>query len=66
MPLPKNTETVFSKSKKIVVCEINNGQFVKYLRMSFPQYKYDQYNKIQGLPFMVAELEEKFNTLLNH
>jgi 2-oxoglutarate ferredoxin oxidoreductase subunit alpha len=66
MPLPKNTEAVLSKSKKIIVCEINNGQFVKYLRMSFPQFKYDQYNKIQGLPFMVAELEEKFNTLLNH
>lgn len=66
MPLPKNTETIFSKGKKIIVCEINNGQFVKYLRMSFPQFKYDKYNKIQGLPFMVAELEEKFNTLLNH
>jgi 2-oxoglutarate ferredoxin oxidoreductase subunit alpha len=65
MPLPKNTETVLSGSKKVVVCEINNGQFVKYLRMTFPQYKYEQYNKIQGLPFMVAELEEKFNALLN-
>jgi 2-oxoglutarate ferredoxin oxidoreductase subunit alpha len=54
-----------SGSKKLVVCEINNGQFVKYLRMTFPQYKYEQYNKIQGLPFMVAELEEKFNALLN-
>ncbi|MFZ4463555.1 MAG: 2-oxoacid:acceptor oxidoreductase subunit alpha [Bacteroidales bacterium] len=64
MPLPKNTESVLSGSKKLVVCEINNGQFVKYLRMNFPQYKYDQYNKIQGLPFMVAELEEKFNALL--
>jgi 2-oxoglutarate ferredoxin oxidoreductase subunit alpha len=65
MPLPKNTETILSGSKKLVVCEINNGQFVKYLRMTFPQYKYEQYNKIQGLPFMVAELEEKFNALLN-
>lgn len=65
MPLPKNTEEVLSGFKKIVVCEINNGQFVKYLKMNFPQYKYAQYNKIQGLPFMIAELEEKFNALLN-
>ncbi len=66
MPLPKNTETILSKFKRIVVCEINNGQFVKYMRMNFPQYKYEQYNKIQGLPFMVAELEEKFNALLKN
>lgn len=65
MPLPKNTEELLGRHKKIVVCEINNGQFVKYLRMNFPQFKYQQYNKIQGLPFMVAELETKFNELLN-
>ena len=65
MPLPKNTEELLGRHKKIIVCEINNGQFVKYLRMNFPQFKYQQYNKIQGLPFMVAELEAKFNELLN-
>lgn len=65
MPLPKNTGEVLGGHKKIIVCEINNGQFVKYLKMSFPQYSYAQYNKIQGLPFMVAELEDKFNELLN-
>ena len=65
MPLPKNTEELFARYKKIVVCEINNGQFVKYLRMNYPQFQYQQYNKIQGLPFMVAELETKFNEILN-
>lgn len=65
MPLPKNTEEILSRYKKIIVCEVNNGQFVKYLRMNFPQYKYEQYNKIQGLPFLVAELENKFNDFLN-
>jgi 2-oxoglutarate ferredoxin oxidoreductase subunit alpha len=58
--MPKNTKEVFSKFKKILVCEINLGQFVNYLRMVYPEYKYDQYNKIQGLPFMVTELKEKF------
>ncbi|MFA8300435.1 MAG: 2-oxoacid:acceptor oxidoreductase subunit alpha [Hyphomicrobiales bacterium] len=64
-PLPKNTEEILSKYKKILVCEINNGQFAKYLKINFPQYKYNQYNKIQGLPFLAQELEDKFNALLN-
>jgi 2-oxoglutarate ferredoxin oxidoreductase subunit alpha len=65
MPLPKNVNDVFSKFKKIVVCEINMGQFVNYLRMTHPEFKYEQYNKVQGLPFMVSELKTKFDTLLN-
>ncbi len=64
-PLPKNTEELFSRYKKILVCEINMGQFVNYLRMRMPGFKYDQYNKIQGLPFMVSELKEKFLAYLS-
>ena len=64
MPLPKNTAKVLSGHKKIVVCENNNGQFVNYLREKMPDFKYEQYNKIQGLPFLTAELENKFNDLL--
>jgi len=64
-PLPKNTEELFSKYKKIIVCEINMGQFVNYLRMRLPMFKYEQYNKIQGLPFMVNELKEKFTAYLS-
>lgn len=64
-PLPKNTDAVLRKYKKIMVCEINLGQFVNYLRMKFPMYNYTQYNKIQGLPFTVAELKKEFIALLN-
>ncbi len=64
-PLPKNTGDVFKRFKKILVCEINLGQFVNHLRMKFPGIAFDQYNKIQGLPFMVSELKEKFNEYLN-
>ncbi len=64
MPLPKNTTDIFSKFKRIVVCELNMGQFVNYLRASLPQFTYQQYNKIQGLPFLVAELKEKYNQIL--
>ena len=38
-PLPKNTKDILSKFKKIVVCELNNGQFAKVLRMNFDGLK---------------------------
>ncbi|MBN2637880.1 MAG: 2-oxoacid:acceptor oxidoreductase subunit alpha [Bacteroidales bacterium] len=65
MPMPKNTLEVLSKFKRILVCENNMGQFVSYLRMQFPELRYEQYNKVQGLPFMVSELKQKFESLLN-
>ena len=63
-PLPKNTAEVFSRFKKILVCELNNGQFVKYLRGELPQFDYLQYNKIQGLPFRVSELTKEIVKIL--
>ena len=57
-PLPKNVAEVFAKYKKIVVCELNGGQFVNYLRMKHQQFAYLQYNKVQGLPFTVEEIKE--------
>lgn len=64
MPFPKNIEQVLGSYKKIIVCELNSGQLLGFLRMKFPQFKYQQYNKIQGLPFSVNELVDKFNQLL--
>jgi 2-oxoglutarate ferredoxin oxidoreductase subunit alpha len=63
-PLPRNTEKIFSNFKKIIVPELNLGQFALYLRMHFQQFNFQQYNKIQGLPFMVQELTAKFNEIL--
>ncbi|MDF1672762.1 MAG: 2-oxoacid:acceptor oxidoreductase subunit alpha [Vicingaceae bacterium] len=63
-PLPKNAKAVFSKYKKIVVCELNNGQFVKLLRSELPEFNYLQYNKIQGLPFSKGELITEFKRLI--
>jgi 2-oxoglutarate/2-oxoacid ferredoxin oxidoreductase subunit alpha len=59
-PLPRNTEQLLSKYKKILVCELNNGQLVKYLRLTFPQIPYKQMNKVQGQPFNIKELKEEF------
>jgi 2-oxoglutarate ferredoxin oxidoreductase subunit alpha len=57
-PLPKNTSDILSKYKKIIVCELNLGQFVAFLRIKFPEFKYDQINLVQGLPFSVSFLKE--------
>jgi 2-oxoglutarate ferredoxin oxidoreductase subunit alpha len=65
-PLPKNTEDILRHAKKRVICELNLGQFALYLRSKFPQYEYTQYNKIQGLPFMISELKTKFRELLDN
>jgi len=63
-PLPKNTGDILRKYKKIVVCELNNGQFAGYLRTKYPECPMTQYNKIMGLPFEVGELKAEFNRLL--
>ncbi|MCL2168130.1 MAG: 2-oxoacid:acceptor oxidoreductase subunit alpha [Lentimicrobiaceae bacterium] len=66
MPLPENTGKIFAKYKKILVCELNSGQFANYLRMSYPEFKYEQYNKVQGLPFTVQELVGAINNVINN
>tara|TARA_R110001583_G_scaffold4049_5_gene24273 strand:+ start:1890 stop:3746 length:1857 start_codon:yes stop_codon:yes gene_type:complete len=63
-PLPKNTGELLSKFKKILVCELNNGQFVNILRMNFSGFEFLQFNKIQGLPFGNNELIDEFKKLV--
>ena len=62
-PLPKNTAEVFSHYKKILVCELNSGQFADYLRAKHPQFQYLQLNKVQGQPFMVHEIVDAVKAL---
>ena len=63
-PLPRNTEEVLKKFKKVVVCELNSGQFAGYLRAEIPGLNILQYNKVQGQPFTVTELEKQFEIIL--
>ncbi len=62
-PLPKNTADVFGRFKKIIVCELNSGQFVNYLRAIHPGFTYQQLNKVQGQPFIVKEIVNAVNAL---
>ena len=63
-PLPKNTEEIFAGFDKILICEMNNGQFHKYLRTIYPQFNYEKFNKVQGYPFTINELKEKIKKTL--
>jgi 2-oxoglutarate ferredoxin oxidoreductase subunit alpha len=58
-PLPKNVKDIFKKFKKIVVCELNLGQFADYLRIKHQEFAYEQINKVQGLPFTINDIKEK-------
>lgn len=62
-PLPANTKAVFGKFKKIIVCELNMGQFYNYLKSRLPGFNYYQYNKVNGLPFAVDEIIQGINKL---
>ncbi len=63
-PLPKNTKDILSSFKRVLVCELNRGQFVDYLRMNFPHIEYYKYNKVQGQPFTTIEIKEHIKNLL--
>ncbi len=63
-PLPRGVREIFKGFRRIVVCELNEGQFANYLRQNLQVFTYEQYNKCEGLPFTVAELVAKFQTLL--
>ena len=56
LPLPRNTREVLSAYKRIIVCELNTGQFAAYLRAQFPDIPMTQYNEIQGQPFAVERI----------
>ena len=55
-PLPRNTREVLSQYKRLIVCELNTGQFATYLRSQFPELPIEQYNEIQGQPFAVERI----------
>ena len=61
-PMPKNTGEVLARFDKIVIPEMNMGQLSKLIRSDF-LIDVISINKVKGLPFRAAELEEE---LLKH
>lgn len=62
-PLPKNAHSLLRNYKKVVVCELNSGQFATFLRSELPDVPFLQFNKMEGQPFKVSEIVEFLETL---
>ena len=60
-PLPKNTAEVLSQYKRVIVCELNNGQFAAYLRSKIENISLLQYNEITAQPFSVDRIVNFIN-----
>ena len=63
-PLPANTAEIIARYKKIIVCELNTGQFADFLQSRFPEALFLRVNKIQGQPFSVTELVDAISSKL--
>jgi len=64
-PLPKNTEEIMRKYKKVIVIEQNLGQFAGYLRSKIGGFNPYQFNRVKGQPFLVARLVEEISKLID-
>jgi 2-oxoglutarate ferredoxin oxidoreductase subunit alpha len=62
-PFPKNTGEVLARFDKVVVPEMNMGQLSKLVRAEF-LIDTISINKMKGLPFRAAELEEQILELM--
>jgi 2-oxoglutarate ferredoxin oxidoreductase subunit alpha len=62
-PFPKNLGEILRRFETVLVPELNLGQLVWMLRA---QYLLDAkgYNKVQGMPFKISELVNRFSQLL--
>lgn len=63
-PFQKNLGEFLNRFEKILIPEINSGQLIQLIRAKY-FLPAEGYNKIQGLPFTVAELKEKIIEVMN-
>jgi len=63
-PFQKNLGELLKGFRKILIPEINSGQLIQLIRAKY-FLPAEGYNKIQGLPFTVAELKEKIIEVMN-
>jgi len=64
-PLPRNLEEVLSGYKTVIVAELNNGQLADYLQARMPHLHIRRINKVQGQPFLVQEIEDATEKIIN-
>ena len=64
-PLPSNLGEILRHYKRVIVAELNTGMLADYLQMQFPEVNISRINKIQGQPFLVSEIVDHVNNILN-
>ncbi len=64
-PMPKNTEEVLKRFKKILVPELNSGQLLWLLRAKY-LVPAKGLNKVQGRPFLISEIETAIASALEN
>ena len=62
-PLPKNTAETLLRYKRVIVCELNNGQFAAHLRSKIAGIQLEQYNEITAQPFAVERIVNHVNKI---
>lgn len=63
-PMPSNTVSLLSRYKTVIVAELNEGQFAGYLQAQIPSLNIKRINKVQGQPFMVREIVDGVNKIM--
>ena len=63
-PLPANATEIIKKYKKVVVAELNNGQFADFLQAKHPMVEIKRINKVQGQPFLVQDIIEGLTKIM--
>ena len=62
-PLPRDLEETLKRFKQVMIPEMNMGQLLKMVRADYLIDAFG-FNKIQGRPFKVSEIENRINRAL--
>ena len=62
-PMPRNLGAVLKNFRKILVPELNLGQFARLIRAEYP-VSTQGLNKVEGKPFSVAQIREAIEQML--
>ena len=63
-PFPKNLGDILSRFDRILVPEMNMGQFIIVLRGKYGTHNFIPFSKVQGRPFTIKEVTKKIESLL--
>ena len=63
-PLPRNTQEILRQYKRVIVCELNTGQFAAILRSQINGVQIEQYNEVTAQPFAVERIVKYVKDLI--